>query len=180
MRTNRYCLATKINRLHINISSRCEPPFLVELFIIRKISLGNNTQQRTMLHHYSSIDYFSAQEQRHSNNSNDIQLTSIVEQLHQSHFGTIEQQLLLKQVATSVASNAQLRKSNNSDTFAFCNCHHILHLLDVILAVCDLDRRNCSSHFNKSVVHNLLFVFEIFIHSFGIENFVFIVLSTIN
>ena len=69
----------------------------------------------------------------------------------------VEKKLLLEQILTRIARDAQFRKHDDFDALAFCLGDETLDLLDIIFHIGHLHDRHASSHFDKSVFHIFTF-----------------------
>ena len=90
--THRHHLTTPTYIHGIRMShGRSKPALLVEFFIIRQISLRHNTQNLTFLKNHGTVHQRRIDHDRHTDNGNNVQLTGIIDNLHQSQFSLLKQ-----------------------------------------------------------------------------------------
>ena len=66
----------------MKILRRSEPPFLVELTVVRQVSLGNQRQQVTFLNHRCAVQQQVAHDNGQTHNRYHIQFPGKVQQHH--------------------------------------------------------------------------------------------------
>ena len=136
-----------------HIGTALEPTLLVELLVVRQESLRHKTEYFASLHDCSTIEQGSTIGYRQTNNADDVEASRSVHQVDERHLCLVEQELLSEEVATRVCSKREFGQAYDFYTFTFCLNDERLYLLDVVLAVCNLHRRNGRRNFDKSVIH---------------------------
>ena len=140
--SERHTLCTEVNLCVINGCSGCKPALLVKLLVVGKICLGHNTENFSSLYHNCTIHQQTTNHDGHAHQGDDLQGTCEVKELEKTLLAFLKQQLLAKKVTTAIAADAEFRKDDNFYTFTFSLYNEAFDLLDVVGAVCHLQRRN--------------------------------------
>ena len=135
------------------VLQRGKPALLIKLIVIGEIGLGNNAQDLAFLKHNTTVEQQAARHDGGAHNADDVQLAREVEQGHHAVLGSVEQQLLAKEVLTRIARDAQLWKHDDFHAAPFSLGYDYFHLLCVLNTIGNLHRRHSRGHFDKSVLH---------------------------
>ena len=145
--------ASQIDISVVQVLRRSKPAFLVELVVVRQIGLRDHAQQRTTLDDGSTVEQQTTRLNRQAHHTDDIQLTSEVQQLEQSTLSLVEQQLLLEQVLTRITCQRQFREAHQLYAIAIGHSNEFLDFLYVVLHIGYAYGRYGCSHLDKSVFH---------------------------
>ena len=87
--------------------------------------------------------------------ADDVEAAGGVHQMDECHLSLVEQQLLTEEVAAGISRQRQFWQTDDFRASSFGLDDERLNLLDVVLAVSHLHRRDGRSDFDKSVIHRM-------------------------
>ena len=132
---------------------RSEPPLFVKLLIIGQMRFGNQPMDFTTLDDSRTVEKFVVSRHRNPDKCRDAQSEAELHQLQQRSLRLVQQELLLKQVLTSIGGHAKLGQTDDFSSLSVRHRHHVFNLLNVKRAVSNPHRGNAGRHFNKTVLH---------------------------
>ena len=99
---------------------------------------------------------------RHAYQSRYIEIKAKFHEFKQRGFSLIKQNLLLKQVLTSVSSDGKFGQTKYFNALSFSRCHHSFNLLYIKSTIGNLHRRDGRRYFNKTVLHKtFIYIYKV-------------------
>ena len=136
------------------VLGRGKPALLIELAVVGQVGLGYNAEELSFLDDNRTIEQQVTDNDRESDDGNDVKLTGEVKQLDNALLGDIYQQILPEKILARIARDRQLREYDNLNPFSFRLCDKRFYLVQIVLAVSDFNCWNRCCDFDKSMLHN--------------------------
>ena len=150
--------ACEIDVLGYHIGAGGKPPFLIELVVVGQVGLRDKSQQRSVLYHSGTVIQQRTYAHGQTHHRDDVELACEVEQHQQAFLGLVQQQLLTKQVLTTVACQRQLGKHDDLRSPTLCLSYQALYLLNVVRHIGHPHTWYGSGHLYHSVSHSILLI----------------------
>ena len=141
----------------VQVLRRSKPALLVELTVIGQIYLWHNAQQCSALQNGSAVIQQTVYHNWQTNYNDGVELAGEIKQFYYTLLSMVEKKLLLEQILTRIASDAELWEHDNLNSTILGLSYQTLNLLNVIFHIGHLNRGNSCCNVYKSVFHSFTF-----------------------
>ena len=146
-------MSGKTDFLFTEILSRCKPPLLIELTVVRQVGLWHDAQYLSLLNDDCTVEQQIASHDRSAHDGDDIEFAGEIEQHHHALFRCLQQDLLAEKVLTGISRERKFRESNHLHTLALSQDNLFLYLLSIEDDISHTYCWDCTCHLHKAIFH---------------------------